>query len=64
MAGIERRKENLKAFSRFRPRMRATAIVVPLRERPGIMAMPCATPNTMASGMVILSVFSLASFEV
>jgi len=48
MAGIDRRNENLKAFSRFNPSRRATAIVVPLREMPGIMAMPCAIPNIMA----------------
>jgi len=48
MAGIERRNENLKAFSRFSPNSKAIAMVVPLRESPGMMAMPCAVPNMRA----------------
>lgn len=40
MAGIESRKENLKAFSRFIPSSSAVAIVVPLLDMPGIMAIP------------------------
>jgi len=48
IAGMDSKKENRKAFSRFSPSRRAMAIVVPLRDRPGIMAMPCAVPNISA----------------
>ena len=48
MAGIERRKENSKAFSRLIPSKRATAMVAPLLEMPGMMAMPCTMPIIMA----------------
>ena len=49
MAGTESKKENLKAFSRLVPSRSATAIVKPLRDIPGIMAMPWAVPIASAS---------------
>lgn len=49
MAGIESINENLKAFSRFIPSKSAVAIVVPLLDMPGIMAMPCAVPIRTAA---------------
>lgn len=44
IAGIESRKLNLKAWSRFSPSNMAVEIVAPLLERPGKMASPCAMP--------------------
>ena len=49
MAGIESRKVNLKAFSRFSPSSKATAMVAPLLEIPWMVAMPCAVPISMAA---------------
>jgi len=62
MAGIESRKENLKAFSLFIPSSSAVAIVVPLLDMPGIMAIPWAVPISMASKYVIFPVFSFVVF--
>lgn len=62
MAGIDSRKENLKAFSRLIPSRSATAIVAPLLEMPGIMAMPSAMPINVAVKMLMLSVCSLLVF--
>ena len=40
IAGIDRRKENLPASSRFRPQKRPMEMVAPDREIPGMMAIP------------------------
>jgi len=64
IAGMESRKLNLKAFSRFNPRSNAVEIVAPLLESPGNMASPCAIPMISAVGMVMVSVFSFPSLLV
>lgn len=48
MAGMESRKLNLNAFSRFNPSSNAVEIVAPLLESPGKIASPCATPMIRA----------------
>ena len=44
MAGMLSKKENWAARARPMPRARAAAMVEPLREMPGVMAMSCARP--------------------
>ncbi len=48
MAGIDRIKENLKANSFLIPSNSAMAIVNPLLEIPGIMAIPWTIPISIA----------------
>ena len=45
---MDSRKENSAAASLFRPKSRAPAMVEPLRETPGRMAIPCMAPMPMA----------------
>ncbi len=59
MTGIDTRKEKRTAVSLFSPSQRAEVIVAPLREMPGIMAIPCATLIRSASIAVIVASFFL-----
>ncbi len=59
MAGIDNKKENLKAFSLLTPSKSATVIVKPLLESPGTTATPWATPIKNACEKPMSSAFSL-----
>jgi len=48
--GMDIRKENSAAVSRFVPVASSVEIVVPLRERPGITAMNWVMPTATADG--------------
>ncbi len=64
MAGIERRKLNVNAFSLLKPSSKAIETVIPLLESPGKIARPWLAPMMRDVVMVTVSLFSFPILDV
>jgi hypothetical protein len=63
-AGIDARNENLKLVSMSIPLNNKVEMVIPEREIPGIMAIPCVSPKITASLKPTLFLFAVINFLV